>query len=199
MTTLLLIRHGENDFIKSHRLPGRLPGIHLNERGRMQAVALADFIKEKPITAVYASPLERAVETATPLAQARGLEIRTVAELADTDVGEWQGRSWKVVGRTKAWKVVQQSPSRFRFPAGESFLECQARVVAALDRIVAAHKPDEVVAVVFHADPIKLAVAHFLGMPLDHFQRLVIDTASVTILLAGETGIRLAGINLKAC
>jgi probable phosphomutase (TIGR03848 family) len=198
MTTLLLIRHGENDFLKKHLLPGQLPGVHLNEHGREQATALAGFLKEKPITAVYASPLERAVETAGPLAQARGLEIRTVSGLADTDVGEWQGRSWKIVARTKAWRVVQQAPSRFRFPGGESFLECQTRIVTALDRIAAAHKQDELVAVVFHADPIKLAVAHSLGMPLDHFQRLVIETASVTILQWGEMGVRLAGMNLKS-
>jgi probable phosphoglycerate mutase len=195
MTTLLLIRHGENDFIKRHRLPGQLPGIHLNERGREQAAALANFLKEMLITAVYASPLERAVETAGPLAQARGLEIHTVSALADTDVGQWQGRSWKIISRTKAWKTVQLAPSRFRFPGGESFLECQTRVVTALDRIAAAHKQDEIVAVVFHADPIKLAVAHYLGVPLDHFQRPACDPGSITRLELGEHATRLVWLN----
>ncbi len=197
MTTLLLIRHGENDFLSKNRLPGHLPGIHLNERGRQQAAALADFLKDVPLAAVYASPLERAVETAEPLARAKGLEIQTVPALADTDVGEWQGRSWKMLRRTRAWKTIQESPSQFRFPGGESFLECQQRVVAALEQIAAAHRPEEIVAVVFHADPIRLAVAYFLGMPLDAFQRLQIDPASLSELRLGKSGPSLVRLNDK--
>lgn len=197
MTTLLLIRHGENDFLKKGRLPGRLPGIHLNQRGREQAQALADSLQALPIKAIYSSPLERALETAAPLARLKGLEVQTVPALADTDVGRWQGRSWKVLGRTKIWKVVQAAPSRFRFPEGESFVEAQTRLATALEQIAAAHPRDKVVAVVFHADPIKLAVAHFLGLPLDHFQRLAVDAGSVTMLQLGGMGVRLAALNLK--
>ncbi|MBN2386648.1 MAG: histidine phosphatase family protein [Anaerolineales bacterium] len=195
MTTLLLIRHGENDYVKKHRLPGRLPGIHLNARGRQQAEALTAALKEAPITALYASPLERAVETAQPLAQVRGLEIRTVAALTDTDVGIWQGRSWKVLRRTKTWQVIQKAPSRFRFPEGESFIEAQARIVSALEEILARHKKDTLVVVVFHADPIKLAVAHYLGLPLDQFQRLGCDPASITRLDFHEQSCRLTRLN----
>ncbi|MEZ0395233.1 MAG: histidine phosphatase family protein [Anaerolineales bacterium] len=180
MTTLLLIRHGENDFLKKHRLPGRLPGIHLNEDGRQQAAALADFLKDTPLAAIYASPLERAVETAEPLARLKGLKIQIVPALADTDVGQWQGRSWKVLRRTRAWKIVQERPAEFRFPDGESFLECQQRVVTALEQIATAHQPDETVAIIFHADPIRLAIAHFLGMPLEAFRRLKVETGSVS-------------------
>lgn len=197
MTTLLLIRHGENDFLKKGRLPGRLPGIHLNQRGRQQAEALAEALKSLPIKAIYSSPLERALETAAPLARLKRLEVQCVPALADTDVGRWQGRSWKVLGRTKIWKVVQAAPSRFRFPEGESFVEAQTRLATALERIAAAHSRDKAVAVVFHADPIKLAVAHFLGLPLDHFQRLTVDAGSVTVLHISATGARLAALNLK--
>lgn len=197
MITLLLIRHGENDFLHKRLLPGQLPGIHLNERGREQAAALADWLAGRAIAAVYASPLERAIETAAPLAQARRLEIRVVPELADLDVGEWQGRSWKALGRTQAWKSLLRDPGQFRFPGGESFRECQARVLAALDRIAAAHRRGDTAAVVFHADPIKLALAHALGMPIDHFQRLVIATASVSILQQGARTVQLAGVNLQ--
>ena len=195
MTLLLLIRHGENDYSKKRRLPGQQPGIHLNERGLEQAAALAESLKVLPIRAIYSSPLERAVETAAPLAAALGLEIMPRPELMDSNVGEWTGRPLKRLGRLKAWKLVQQAPSRFQFPDGESFRETQNRILDALDAVVAAHKK-EMAAVVFHADPIKLAVAYYLGLPLDYFQRLVVFTGSVTILSLGGPAPALLGFNL---
>jgi probable phosphoglycerate mutase len=197
MPTLLLIRHGENEYTKKGKLAGHLPNVHLNARGLEQARALAEALKDAPLAAIYASPLERAVETATPIASAHRLEVQIEAGLIETDVGKWQGRSWKVMGRTKAWKVVQKSPSRFRFPEGETFYECQARIVTALDSICKKHKPRELVACIFHADPIKLAVAHYLGLPLDHFQRLGCETGSVTMLVVGETGAHLVKLNQR--
>jgi len=195
MPTLLLIRHAENDLTRTGRLAGRLPDVHLNERGREQARQLAEALQHAPIRAIYASPLERALETAAPLATAHRLEVQIEAGLLETHVGRWQGRPWRVLRRTKAWKIVQSAPSRFRFPDGETFYECQTRVVAALDAILRRHKPQDVLACVFHADPIKLAVAHYLGLPLDHFQRLACDTASVTLLALGETHARLLWLN----
>ena len=129
MPTLLLIRHGENEFVKQGRLPGRLPGIHLNEHGMEQAAALAESLKSLPIRAIYASPLERAVETATPLAQALSLEIQLRPALLDTHVGEWEGQLVKKLHKLPLWQQVQQHPSDTRFPGGESFLELQERLV----------------------------------------------------------------------
>ncbi|MCC6569975.1 MAG: histidine phosphatase family protein, partial [Anaerolineales bacterium] len=193
---LLLIRHGENDFVKSHKMAGRLPGVHLNEKGQNQAQALAEALKDVPLKAVYASPLERAMETAKPIAESHKLKIIQEPDIMDTDIGKWQGRSWRVLGLTKVWKIVQNAPSRFRFPDGESFVEAQTRCVSALERIIQKHnKPKDIVAVVFHADPIRLSVAHFLGMPLDHFQRLSCDTGSVTVIHAGEARATLVKMN----
>ena len=198
MPTLLLIRHGENDFVKSHKMAGRLPGVHLNEKGRKQAQALADALKDVPLKAVYSSPLERAMETAKPIAESHKLKIAQVPELMDTDIGKWQGKSWKVLGLTKVWKIVQNAPSRFRFPEGESFVEAQTRCASALEKIIGQHnKPQDIVAVVFHADPIRLSVAHFLGMPLDHFQRLSCDTGSVTVIHASESRANLVKMNQR--
>ena len=196
MPTLFLIRHGENDYLKKNILPGRIPVVHLNDEGRQQAEALAAALKALPIAAIYSSPLERAIETASPLAQAKGLEIQIEPGLSDTDVGEWAGGSWKALEQSQAWKAIQQTPSQFRFPGGESFAENQERAVAVLERITAAHRKNEMVAVVFHADPIKLAVAHYLGLPLDNFQRLTARTASVTILKIDGANAKLLGLNL---
>ena len=104
MPLLLLIRHGENEFVKTGKLPGHLSGIHLNEKGQKQAQALGEALKNVPIKAIYASPLERAVETAEPIAKARQLTIQQMPELMDSDVGTWQGKSLKVLRRTKAWQ-----------------------------------------------------------------------------------------------
>lgn len=198
MTLLLLIRHGENNFVKTGKMAGRIPGVHLNERGQKQAQALGEALLGVPIKAVYTSPLERAMETATPIAESHKLKIIQEPDLMDTDIGKWQGRSWKLLALKKEWKIVQHAPSRFRFPEGESFPECQLRIVNVLERIVQTHKkPQDVVAVVFHADPIKLAVAHFLGMSLDHFQRLGCDTGSVTALHVNEMGAHLLKLNQR--
>jgi probable phosphoglycerate mutase len=197
MTLLLLIRHGENDYVKTGKMAGRLPEAHLNQQGQDQAQALSDALKDVPLKAIYSSPLERALETAAPIASARSLEIIPEPDLLDVNVGKWQGKSLKVLRLMKAWKIVQHAPSRFRFPEGESFLESQTRIVAALERINQKHKPQDVIAVVFHADPIKLAVAHFIGLPLDHFQRLSCDTGSVTALHVNEAGANLVRLNQR--
>ncbi len=195
MPLLLLIRHGENEYVKTNKLAGHLPGIHLNERGYQQVADLATALKAVPLKAIYASPLERAVESAEPIATDHKLEIQIRPDLMDNNIGAWQGRTLKQLRRIKKWQIVQQAPSRFRFPGGESFLETQTRVVSCLDEIAADYKPKDIVAVVFHADPIKLAVAHYLGMPLDHFQRLGCDTASVTVLYLSATGAHLIKLN----
>jgi probable phosphomutase (TIGR03848 family) len=198
MPLLLLIRHGENEFVKTGKLPGRLPGIHLNERGQKQAQALGEALKEVPLKAIFSSPLERAMETAEPVATSHRLEIIQEPGLRDANVGKWEGKSLKALRLTNAWKVVQHSPSRFQFPEGESFMDLQTRIVNALENIVKKHnKPKDIIAVVFHADPIKLAVAHFLGLPLDHFQRLSCDTGSVSALYVGEMGANLIKLNQR--
>jgi probable phosphoglycerate mutase len=198
MPLLLLIRHGENEYVTTGRLAGRLPGVNLNEKGKKQAQALGEALKNVPLKALYSSPLERAMQTAQPIAEPHGLPIVQDADLMDTHIGKWEGKSLKMLRLTNLWKIVQGAPSRFRFPEGESFLEAQTRYIAALERIAARHnKPRDIVAVVFHADPIKLAVAHFLGMPLDHFQRLSCDTGSLTALFISPMGANLVKYNQR--
>jgi len=197
MPTLLLIRHGENDFLKQNRLPGRLPDIHLNKHGREQAAALGETLKAFPIRAIYSSPLERAVETAEPLAQALEQPIQIRPNLLDTDVGEWEGQYLKKLRKLSLWKQVQEQPSRVRFPGGESFQELQERLVREIDAIRITHKQKDMLAVVFHSDPIKLVLAHFLGLPLDNFQKLGVAAGSVSILVASKSGGMLAALNLR--
>lgn len=197
MTTLLLIRHGENEYLKKGILIGNMPGVHLNERGCEQAAAINETLKGQPIQAIYSSPLERAIETATPLAKTLGLEILVRPALTDPNVGTWVGQRIEDLSKLPEWKLVQEKPSEFRFPGGDFFPEMQTRLVDEIAAIAEAHGKTDLVAVFFHADPIKLVVAHHLGMALDNFQKLAVDTGSVTIMEFDGSGARLQTLNLK--
>ena len=195
MPTLLLIRHGENDYVKQGKLAGRLPGVCLNETGRQQAQRLAELLSKAPLKAVYASPLERAQETAVPLAHSHGLDVQVRPELIEIDIGAWTDQPLKALRRRREWKTVQLAPSRFRFPGGETFAECQQRMVNELEALCQQHTRKEIIACVSHADPIKLAVAYYLGLPLDHFQRLSVSPGSITALQLGDTSSTLLSLN----
>jgi probable phosphomutase (TIGR03848 family) len=197
MPLLLLIRHGENDYTKKGKLAGRLPGIHLNERGRHQADELAKALAGLPIKGIYSSPLERAVETAVPIARARKLQIIKDAGLLESNVGKWQGQSIRRLSLNKSWRIVQHAPSRAGHPGGETFIQTQTRIVSALDAICSRYKPRDILVCITHGDAIKLAVAHYLGLPLDHFQRLGCETGSVTMLTIGEMGAQLMWLNRR--
>jgi probable phosphoglycerate mutase len=189
MTTIYLVRHGENDYVKKGKLAGRLPGIHLNEKGRAQAAALAAWFKDKPVKAVYASPLERALETAAPIAAALSLKVIQRPGLLEMDIGGWTDASLKRLARRKDWRIVQHNPSRFQFPDGETFAQAQARIAADLEELAARHKnPRHAVVCVFHSDPIKLALSHYLGQPLDLFQRILIAPGSLSAVHLGPGG-----------
>ncbi|HEY8739159.1 MAG TPA: MSMEG_4193 family putative phosphomutase [Candidatus Dormibacteraeota bacterium] len=180
---LLLVRHGLTDPTTT-RLIGRLPGVSLNARGQGQATSAADRVATLPVAAIYSSPMERTVQTATPLADRLGLPIREMPGLVEVDYGEWAGQEFKVLRKTALWKVVQQQPSSARFPGGESVREAQARIVAAIEELQGRH-PSEVVAAYSHSDMIKLAVAHYVGIHLDLYQRIVVSAGSVTALHLG--------------
>lgn len=184
MTTLLLIRHGHTD-VAGRRLTGHQRGVHLNERGLAEAARLVERLDGVPVDAIWVSPLERCRETARPLARARGIALRTHRGLLETDYGDWTGRSLAQLRRTRAWREVINTPSTFRFPGGESFLEVQTRVVDAAVEIAAEH-PHGVVAAVSHADPLRLLLLHAAGMPLDHLQRLSVETASISVIALGQ-------------
>jgi probable phosphoglycerate mutase len=180
-TYVLLIRHGENEYVTTHKLAGRTPGVRLNERGCHQAEALVTFLKDQPVDVVYSSPLERCVETAEPFAAARGLPVTIAPGVIEVDYGDWQGADLRELSKLPEWGQVQHYPSVFRFPGGETLREVQARAVGAIEQLRAAH-PDQIVAVFSHGDIIRTVLAHYFGVPLDLFQRIAIATASVSVL-----------------
>jgi probable phosphomutase (TIGR03848 family) len=178
---VLLVRHGQTPTTGAV-LPGRAKGLHLADAGHQQAERVAQRIAElKQIDAIYASPLERARETAAPIGVARGQKVQVDRGLVECDFGEWTGAELKALMKLPEWQTVQRAPSTFRFPGGESFTEMQSRMVGAVDRLRAKH-PGGTIVCVSHADPIKALVAHAMGTHLDLFQRIVISTCSVSAI-----------------
>jgi probable phosphomutase (TIGR03848 family) len=194
-TTILLVRHGQTPST-GKILPGRAPGLHLSKDGEQQAANVAARIvelKKKPV-ALYASPLERTRETAIPIARELSLPIQVHNGLLECDFGDWTGKTLSHLRRKDEWKLVQHSPSAFRFPNGESFAEMQTRMWTTLQELVVRH-PGKTVIVVSHADPIKAAVTYAQGVPLDLFQRTVISTCSVSAIAIGEGGHFVLSVN----
>jgi probable phosphoglycerate mutase len=167
----------------------------LAEAGNAQAHRVAERIAELPrVDAIYASPLERARETAAPIAKALKQRVKINKGLVECDFGDWTGAELSKLMKLPEWNTVQRAPSTFRFPNGESFTEMQTRMVSTLDSIRAAH-PGQVVVCVSHADPIKAAVAHAMGTHLDLFQRIVIGTCSVSAIAYSSFGPTVLTVN----
>ncbi|MDA8311929.1 MAG: histidine phosphatase family protein [Actinomycetota bacterium] len=197
-TTVLLVRHGMTP-TTGKLLPGRAPGLRLSETGRAQADRVASGIAAldpQPV-AVYASPLERARETAAPIARALGVRVRTERGLVELDIGDWTGTSLARARRRHEWGAVQRWPSGFAFPGGESFAQLVARTTETVARLVRMH-PGQTIVAVSHADPIRALVSTAAGIPLDLFQRLVVSTASVSAVQYAPDGPRVVCVNASA-
>ena len=186
-TLVLRVRHGQTPTTGA-TLPGRARGLHLADSGRAQAEAAAARIGQlKKVSAIYASPLDRTRETAKPIAATLGLKVQIDRGLLECEFGDWTGAKLGDLRKLPEWNTVQRYPSGFRFPNGESFAEMQTRMVGALDKLVARH-PGETIVAVSHADPIKAAVAQALGTHLDLFQRIVISPCSISAILYSSGG-----------
>ena len=186
MTTLFFVRHG----VTSHtgnKLSGWMPGIHLNDEGRRQAEAAAAHLANTKFKAIYSSPIERCLETAEIIAARHKLEPVTNDALGEVEYGTWTNRSLKSLMRTKLWTTVQRWPAAMRFPEGETLRSVQARAVDYVEAIKAEH-PKGTVCCVSHGDVIKLVFAHYLGVHIDLYQRIIIGPASISIVALAEYG-----------
>lgn len=192
-TTVCFVRHGTTP-TTGKVLPGRARGLHLSDAGIAEAKGVAGRLADVPVAAVYASPLERARETAGPIADQVKRPIVVDRALVECDFGEWTGAELAKLRKLPEWSSVQQWPSGFRFPGGESFAEVQARLSGVVLAYRARH-PGEVVVAVSHADCIKVALASALGVPLDLFQRIVVGTCSTSVVAYGSGGATVVAVN----
>ncbi|PWC80582.1 phosphoglycerate mutase [Azospirillum sp. TSH100] len=196
-TIFILIRHGSHDRLGSV-LCGRMAGVTLSAQGRAEAEALADHLSSQRLTAVLSSPLERAIETATPIAERQGLAPAIEPALNELDLGAWSGKRFDELHGDPAWDLWNRARSHGRptpgETPGESMAEAQVRIAALLDRLRRAH-PGGTLALVSHGDIIKAALAHALGLPLDFHGRFDIGPASRSVLIAGDWGLKVHSIN----
>jgi probable phosphomutase (TIGR03848 family) len=193
MTKFLLIRHATNDTV-GKRLAGRMAGLSLNEAGRAQAHHLAGRLAGLPIAAIYSSPLERAVETAKPMAEVLHLEPVICDDFLEIEFGEWTNGAFEELGQQPQFQRFNSFRSNTRIPGGELMPEAQLRMVTGLEKLRLRHQ-QETVAVISHADLIKAAVAYYAGIHLDMFQRIEISPASVSIIEISDDVVRILVVN----
>ncbi len=186
MSRLLLIRHAATDAVGRY-LAGRAAGVHLNARGREQAAQLVDRLRDAPLDLICVSPLERARETAEPLAAARDLPIIELPELQELDYGDWQGMAPAALADNVYWATYNRRRSLCRIPGGETLIEAQVRMVRAVEWLRAEY-PGQSVALIGHGDPLKALLAHLTGIPLDFITRLEITPAAVTAVQFDDDG-----------
>jgi probable phosphoglycerate mutase len=182
VATLLLVRHGLTE-MTGPVLAGWTPGVHLDERGRAQAEALAARLAPVPLDMIVASPLDRCQETAQAvLGDRAGLELRTDDRFGEVRYGDWTGRKLEELAKEDLWKVVQAHPSAARFPGGEALADAQHRAVTAVRDWNERLGPEARYLVCSHGDIIKSIIADALGLHLDQFQRIQADPASLTVI-----------------
>jgi broad specificity phosphatase PhoE len=192
-TTILLIRHAQTDAVGAW-LAGRSTDLSLNQCGRAQAARLCDRLGRVNLSAVYSSPLPRAIETAAPLARDRGLRVEPMLELVEVEFGEWTGARFEDLAGDPRWTRFNQNRSMADVPGGERATEVQARIAHALELARERH-PNQTLVFVSHADVIRYAVLHILGAPLDFVHRFEISPASITSVALHEHGATLLSVN----
>ena len=193
MAIVLLVRHAAHDLL-GRAIAGRMPGVHLNGEGRRQASLLAEQLARAPIAAVYSSPLERARETAQPIAERLKLPLRIAGEANEVDFGDWTNRDFAALAKLEAWRLFHSFRSGTRIPGGELLIETQARIVGLIGRLAERHGREHI-AVVSHGDVIRSALVYYLGMPIDFISRIEVGPASISTLIIDEDGSRLLQLN----
>jgi len=193
VTIFFLVRHGTHDLL-DRMLCGRMPGVSLNADGREQAAKVGVRLSRERIEVVQSSPLERARETAAPIAQHSGAPTQVVPAINEIDLGEWTGRSFDKIKSDAAWEQWNAARQVARAPGGESMLEAQQRVISHLDG-VRRTRPTGRVALVSHSDVLRSIILYYLGMSLDEFGRIEISPASISTLLVESWGAKILAIN----
>jgi broad specificity phosphatase PhoE len=157
------VRHAETDWNRERRWQG-LADLSLNDRGREQARALAEKLERVPFSAIYASDLRRAYETALVVAERKGLAVTPMRELREVDVGSWTGLSYEEVKERFRDAYAQMRTRTGRgWEGGETYAEMGRRVLEAMRRIARDHAGDAVL-IVTHSGPIRTVRAHALGL-----------------------------------
>jgi broad specificity phosphatase PhoE len=180
MTTFFLIRHAHCDGV-GQVLWGRQADVHLNECGKSAARALAQRVAQNHFAAIYSSPLERAVETAAEIAKQDQVPVKISEPFNELDFGDWTGETIESLDHDPVWRSFNSIRTRTPIPGGESILDAQARIVDELKRLAFEHEDGDV-AIVSHADMIKIALAYFGNLDPDRPDLFNVPPCSVSLL-----------------
>ncbi len=180
MTTIYLVRHGLTDYI-GKCICGYLPGVHLNDTGKAQAERAAEYLSSRQIKAIFASPLERTMETAAFLARKLDLHVTPLDSLKAINFGELQGLG-EELNSLPVWQQFLTHPAEVHFPGGESIKDGQMRIVKGLIKLAAEASAENPIVCYSHCEILRLAIVYALHIPLDDYQRLTIDPGSITCL-----------------
>ena len=196
MTSFLIFRHADHDWV-GRGIAGRQPDVSLNERGRRQAQELVQRLEGVHIDAIVCSPQPRTRQTATPLAEARGLQIAVHPGIDEVDMGDWQGMTFQQLDAIgQPWRDWCERRASAHPPGGEAFTDVPRRAMAALRELQQAH-PEETVLLVSHGDVIKCIVASCLGMSLNDLERFDVAPTSATRLAMGADWMKLELLNAQ--
>lgn len=194
---IVLIRHAESTANAAGILAGRASDVALSDNGEQQCLALHESFHNLEFDAVLSSPISRCLQTARitfpeidqPIIDNSFIEM---------DFGDWTGKLLKELSELAEWKRVQNSPAEFRFPNGESFAELRTRVASGLMKIIDEYRSAQRICIFTHADVIKMGISWLLDSPLNRFQRISIDPASISILNKNESDFMVRSVNLDA-
>lgn len=192
-TTVFFVRHGSHDRL-GRVLCGRMDGVSLSERGLAEARETGARLAREELSALYSSPMTRTRETAEVLSAAAGLPVETCEDLTEVDYGDWTGATFDALADDPRWATWNAARGVTGTPGGESLIEVQVRMRRFVDEARARH-PDQRIAAVSHGDPIKAILAHAMGVPLDNLGRFEVSPASISVLVAGDWGMKVFSIN----
>jgi broad specificity phosphatase PhoE len=177
---LLLLRHGEVED-RYHRIFGGRIDMALSPRGKEQALALARYVRQRPVQAIYVSPMCRAQQTLAPLATHCPKPTVVEPDFREVDFGDWTGLSWEQVHArfgVRAFDWLQHVEAA-AIPNAESAQEFRARIEPPLRRILGAHA-GETVGIVCHGGVIRMMLSILLNLPFPLMASFEIDYASLT-------------------
>jgi broad specificity phosphatase PhoE len=178
MRAIFLVRHGETTWNRQKRVMGRRE-IPLNRVGIAQAKRIALLIREIGVEAVYTSPLTRAMETARILASSESLPVRIDVGLTELAFGRWEGRLFKDIRKDNAYQRFVARPLESAVPGGETIVDVQNRGMKAIHKALEEF-PRARLLFVSHGDVIRAVLCRFLGLPLEEYRRLRVDTGSLS-------------------
>ncbi|HEX2970485.1 MAG TPA: histidine phosphatase family protein [Bacteroidales bacterium] len=193
MTKFLLVRHALTDSV-GKVLSGRSAGIHLNNEGKAQADHLGQRLSDLKIDAIYSSPLERALETASPVAETHNLSINVSDDLTEINFGSWTNKKIEELRNDSDFIAFNTLRSSTRIPDGELISEAQTRIISKLEQLSSVPE-NRTIVVVSHADIIKSALVWYAGIPVDLMNRIEISPACISIVELYDNNARIVCVN----